>query len=215
MKRLIALCLVLVLTLSLCACGTNSETPTDNPTSQENVNTGNSTADNKPSKDAEPLVYSHKVPGEDIIIDVPNWDPMELTHELITTVYKIHGTKYVSITSTDDAVNTVKEAHDVTWNAFVANMDRYQSIKSLSIKSDKTEKVNGLEMYKFEGTVTCHDKDNNGNPYDAYIIGYSFVMGGVPCSVIGSVQDVAQEKDMIAEMKATVEAMILTLRDKR
>ena len=40
-------------------------------------------------------------------------------------------------------------------------------------------------------------------------------MNGVPCSIIGSVQDVSQEKNMINEIKATVETMIKTVRTER
>ena len=94
-------------------------------------------------------------------------------------------------------------------------MYRYHPINSISITSEKTEKINGLEVYRFEGTMNCRKPDDTSSNYDAYVVGYSFVINGVPCSIIGSVQDVKQEQSMIKEMKATVEAMIKTVRNNR
>ena len=91
------------------------------------------------------------------------------------------------------------------------NIQNYSYVNSLTVKNDSTETVNGVEVYKYEGTVNC-GKDTI---YDAYVIGYSFIMDGVPCTITGSVIDQAQSQDMIDEIKATVEAMIKTLRSER
>ena len=196
------------------ATGCGSE-PTNNENNETNNN--NSTEENTKQEESSSvnLTYTHKVPGENIYIDVPNWDPMELTKQMMTTVYKIQGSKYVAITDIGETVNTLSEAYQKTFDVFKANMYRYHPVNSISITSEKTKKVNGMEVYRFEGTMNCRKPDDTSANYDAYVVGYSFILNGVPCSIIGSVQDVAQEQSMIKEMKATVESMIKTVRTER
>lgn len=158
---------------------------------------------------------THKVPGKNIYVNVPNWDPMELTYKMMTTVYKIQGSRYVSITNTEDRVNSLSEAYQKTFDVFKQNMYRYHPINSISITSNKTEKINNLEVYRFEGTMNCREPNNTSANYDAYVVGYSFILNDIPCSIIGSVQDVGQEQSMIKEVKATIDAMIKTVRTER
>ena len=212
MKKLLLtlLCGTLVLGMTT-GCG-------DKSVNEENKETNNNpTEENikQEENNSVDLTYTHKVPGKNIYVDVPNWDPMELTKQMMTTVYKIQGSKYVAITDIGETVNTLNEAYQKTFDVFKANMYRYHPINSISITSEKTEKVNGMEVYRFEGTMNCRKTDDTSANYDAYVVGYSFILNGVPCSIIGSVQDVAQNQSMIKEMKATVESMIKTVRTER
>lgn len=213
MKKLLLtlLCGTLVLGMTT-GCGDKSNNTDDNKTNNNNPSGENIKQEENNSVD---LSYTHKASGKQIYVDVPNWDPMELTKQMMTTVYKIQGSKYVAITDIDESANTLSEAYQKTFDVFKANMYRYHPINSISITSEKTEKVNGLEVYRFEGTMNCRKPDDTSANYDAYVIGYSFIINGVPCSIIGSVQDVAQEQSMIKEMKATVESMIKTVRTER
>ena len=206
-KLLSLLCAVLLLGI-VTGCGNNQIT-------QENLNNNTNIEENINQENNVELTYTHKVPGENIFVDVPNWDPMELTYEMMTTVYKVQGSKYVSITDANENVGTLDEAYEATMKVFKSNMYRYHPINSVSLTSQKNETINGIEVYKFEGTMNCKAPNDNSINYDAYIIGYSFIMNGVPCSIIGSVQDVSQEKNMINEIKATVETMIKTVRTER
>lgn len=184
--------------------------------SQLNVNKDENTSNTQNNNQTTILSGgTHKVPGKNIYVDVPNWTPMELTYAMMTTVYKVQGSKYVSITDTDDKVNSLSEAYQKTFDVFKKNMYRYHPINSISITSEKTEKVNGLEVYRFEGTMNCRAPNNTSVNYDAYVVGYSFILNDIPCSIIGSVQDVEQEQSMIKEMKATIDAMIKTVRTTR
>ena len=213
MKKLLLtlLCGTLVLGMTT-GCGDKPTNTDDNKTNENNQLGENIKQEENNSVD---LSYTHKVSSKQIYVDVPNWDSMELTKQMMTTVYKIQGSKYVAITDIDKQVNSLSEAYQATFDVFKANMYRYHPINSISITSEKTEKINGLEVYRFEGTMNCRKPDDTSSNYDAYVVGYSFVINGVPCSIIGSVQDVKQEQSMIKEMKATVEAMIKTVRNNR
>ena len=188
--------------------------PNNNP--QVNIDKNDTISNKQNNNNATVLTGgTHKVPGKNIFVDVPNWDPMELTHKMMTTVYKIQGSKYVSITDTDDKVNSLSEAYQKTFDVFKENMYRYHPINYISITSEKTEKVNSLEVYRFEGTMNCRAPNNTSVYYDAYVVGYSFILNDTPCSIIGSVQDVEQEQSMIKEMKSIIDAMIKTVRTER
>lgn len=204
-------CGILVLGLAT-GCGDKSTNIDDNKTNENNQSGENINQEENNSVD---LSYTHKVPGKQIYVDVPNWDSMELTKQMMTTVYKIQGSKYVAITDIDKQVDSLSEAYQATFDVFKTNMYRYHPINSISITSEKTEKVNDLEVYRFEGTMNCRKPDNTSSNYDAYVVGYSFIINGVPCSIIGSVQDVKQEQSMIKEMKTTIDNMMKTVRSER
>ena len=65
-----------------------------------------------------------------------------------------------------------------------------------------------IHVYYFEGMIHYGEK----NPYDAYGIGYSFIMDGIPCAIIGSVTDKDQPEELKEEIKAVVNAMMLSVR---
>ena len=216
MKKLCALLLAFVIMLSMVACGGNNDTPPDNNTtgsqgeSANNQTENNTTEDTKkPDDNKIKFSYSFKVPGKNIVIDVPDYQEME---KGFTQLYILHGVKYVAVTAAKNSTATeLSAAHEDAFAKFKENIQNYSYVNSLAITKDGTETINGIQVYKYEGTLNC-GKDT---VYDAYVIGYSFVMDGVPCTVTGSVIDQAQDKAMIEEMKATVEAMIQTLRSER
>lgn len=68
--------------------------------------------------------------------------------------------------------------------------------------------INGIEMLRCEGTI----KNDYGGIYDAYIIGYYFLIEDTPCSVIGFVKDKEQPQDIINEVRDYVDGMVKTIR---
>lgn len=66
-----------------------------------------------------------------------------------------------------------------------------------------------------ENTSDTEKASDNNNALCETHRAYSFIMNGIPCNVIGSVIDKSQSPEMIAEMKATVEAMIKTVRSEQ
>ena len=213
MKRLLSLIIAMFMMLTMVACGNQSDEGGETPNvdnSQTQSQTENDTTKDEPSNDNKvTLAYAYKVSGKNIVVDVPNYQEI---NKGFTQFYIMHGQKYVAITAAKNSSATdLNTAHDDAFAKFKENIQNYSYVNSLTVKNDSTETVNGVEVYKYEGTVNC-GKDTI---YDAYVIGYSFIMDGVPCTITGSVIDQAQSQDMIDEIKATVEAMIKTLRSER
>lgn len=153
--------------------------------------------------------YTHKVPGKSIVIDAPNYQNVELGY---TELYIIHNSRYVSFTYDKNAnVEDLKGAHEAAYQKFVQNVDNY-SFGELTVTKEEYITINGIDMYRYEGTV----KEGFGdNQYDCYALGYSFIMDGVPCTVGGAVIEEAQSEELIKEIHDTIEAMIRTLRSER
>lgn len=213
MKRLLSVILAMVLLLTMVACGNQSDEGGETPNvdnSQTQSQTESDVTKNEPSNDDKvTLAYAYKVSGKNIVVDVPNYQEI---NKGFTQLYIMHGEKYVAITAAKNSSATdLETAHDDAFAKFKENVQNYSYVNFLTVKNDSTETVNGVEVYKYEGTVNC-GKDT---VYDAYVIGYSFIMDGVPCTITGSVIDQAQSQDMIDEIKTTVEAMIKTLRSER
>ncbi len=211
MKKLLVFLLIAAMSLSLVACGNNNDTSDD--TQKDNPSTTQSSEQNNESQkeDNNDITFtsSYKVPGKNIVIDVPNYQEIE---KGFTQVYILHGVKYVAVTAEKNSSATdLTAAHEDAFGKFKENIQNYSYVNSLKVTKDSKETINNIEVYKYEGTVNC-GKDT---VYDAYVIGYSFIMDGVPCTVTGSVIDQSQSQDLIDEMKATVEAMIKTLRSER
>lgn len=212
MKKIILSIIYVMLVLVVATgCGKTQNNELNSGTT--NNSTQESTEQNNNVKVDLPLTY--KVPGVNIYVNVPNWDPMELTYSMMTTVYKIQGSKYVAITDVNEKVNSLEEAHEKTFEVFKENLYRYHPINSVSFTSQENDTINGINVYRYEGTMNCRQPNNTSANYDAYVIGYSFILDDTPCSIIGSVQDVSQTKEMIDEMRATVESMIKTIRTQR
>lgn len=218
MKKILCVIAALLFLLTMTACGNETQDENNNSSTDGNQ-TQTSQVDesgNAESNDDSEVVlsYSYKVPGKNIVIDVPNYQEIEQGY---TQLYILHGIKYVAVTAAKKSTATeLSAAHADAFAKFKENIQNYSYVNDLTVVSDSVESINGIEMYKYEGTLNCAlDYSNKDYSYDAYVIGYSFIMDGVPCTVTGSVIDQEQPEDMIAEMKATVEAMIQTLRSER
>lgn len=219
MKKVIMLLLAFVMVFTFTSCGEekvenkpNGNTSTVEPsTSSEQTQTENTSSNNE-GKNL--LTNSYKVPGKNIVVDVPNYQEME---KGFTQLYILHGERYVAVTAHKNAsVTSVGEAHDSAFEKFKENIQNYSYVNSLNISNEKTETVNGVEVYRYEGTVSCAlDVNDRANAYDAYVIGYSFIMDNVPCTITGSVINQSQDSAQIEEIKSVVEQMIKTLRSER
>lgn len=217
MKKLLCLVLALLLLLAMTACGNNSKNNDETPnteSSQTQNSSSNDTTDEPNKDEGIKFTNSYKVPGKKIVVDVPDYQEMEKGY---TQLYILHGVKYVAVTADDSVTaSSLKDAHDIAFAKFKENIQNYSYVNDLKITSDSEESIAGVTVYKYEGTLNCAlDYSDRENSYDAYVIGYSFIMDNVPCTITGSVIDQEQSQDMIAEMKATVEAMIKTLRSER
>ena len=150
---------------------------------------------------------TYKVPMKDIYIDTPNWQEIEQGY---TELFIIHDSKYVAITAARRSTATdVKNAHDEAFKEFIPNMQNYEGgVNSINITNEKETTIGNLKTYYFEGTIN-YGRDTI---HDGYAIGYSFILDGIPCEIIGSVIDESQSAELIEEISTVVNAMIQTVR---
>lgn len=208
MKKKILLgliCGILVLGITT-GCGNsknNDVVDTNNPTeNKEQVkdDTNNNT-------NSSLLSGTYKVPLKNIVVDVPNYQEIE---QAFTELFIVHDLKYVAFTSAKMSnANNTKEAHKVAFEELISNMQNYEGgINSINITKSEEIKVNGIDVYSFEGTINY----GTDTKFDGYAKGYSFILDGVPCEIIGSVIDKKQDPSTIKEISSVVDAMIKTLR---
>lgn len=196
MRKIGFLLLSILLSVSLVGCGKKSLTSDDSSNESQ-----------KQDESKELLPYTYNVPLRNIYVDVPNYQEIE---EGYTRVFIVHGKKYVTFTSVLNAQATdAKDAYNKTFQLFKLNMQNYEGgPNSFNIITNQTMTINGIDVYYFEGMIHYGEK----NPYDAYGIGYSFIMDGIPCAIIGSVTDKDQPEELKEEIKAVVNAMMLSVR---
>lgn len=207
MKKLLLclLCGTMILGLTT-GCG-SEPTNTENP----ETNNNNQTEENKKPQESVnvdlPLTY--KVSGKNIYVNAPNWQEID---KGFTKLYILHGQRYIAVTAEKSNTTTdLSQAHQYAFEKFKQNIQNYSYVNTLNVNKDSKETINGIEVYKYEGTVNC----GRDTVYDAYVIGYSFIMDGVPCTITGSVIDENQPGEMIEEVKSIVESMIKTVRNNR
>lgn len=208
MKKKILLglmCGVLIVGITT-GCGNsknNDDVDTNNPTeNKEQVkdDTNNNT-------DSSLLSGTYKVPLKNIYVDVPNYQEIE---QAFTELFIVHDLKYVAFTHAQmSTANSSKQAHEEAFKDFTINMQNYEGgINSINITKSEEIKVNGIDVYSFEGTINY----GTDTKFDGYAKGYSFILDGVPCEIIGSVIDKKQDPSTIKEISSVVDAMIKTLR---
>lgn len=207
--------LIGMMSVMLLGC-TNAEAPeTDKgATNKETESESQVTEETEKSEKSEvEFYYTHKVPGKSIVIDAPNYQNVELGY---TELYIIHQSKFVFFSFEDedyfDTITDLKHAHELSYNSFRRGVQNYNFNGPITILKEDYVTINGVDMYRYEGTIRAGYGDNK---YDCYALGYSFIMDGVPCTVGGAVLEEAQSDELIQEIHDTVEAMIRTLRTER
>lgn len=210
MKKIVVLMMALILCLSLVACGSKEKNKI-NESNSEPVSTNeqvNNKDDNPSSDFEEELTLLYKVPMKNVFINAPNYQEIE---EGYTELFIVHESKFVAITSDRKATaNNSKDAHSIAFEKFKTNMQNYEGgVNGIAIKNEETIKINGIDVYSFEGTINY----GTDNIYDGFVKGYSFVMDGIPVEILGSVIDKAQPQQLIDEISIVVEKMVKTARE--
>lgn len=213
MKKLICALLSFILMLSLTACVEK----TDTPSTPAAANVGASEQQNPVQTEMQPqetavvnpqLPNVYEVPMKNIAINVPNWQKIELGY---TVAFIINGKKYVAVTCEYDSEGIAfDDAHETAFAEFKHSIQDSSFVNSLQVEKEEVETVNGIQVYRYEGTMNC----GHEYIYDAYAVGYSFVMDNVACNVTGSVIDYEQPQEEIDAMRELVDAMIQTLRNR-
>ena len=213
MKKFISIILTMILVFSLSSCKNDTETNTGDTSGTNDtglpVNVGNEDKKDSDNKDdISSSFVTYKVAGESIYIDVPNYQKI---NKGFTEIFILHGYKYVAVTAhVNERTSNIKEAHEIAFEKFKSNIQSNSRVNSINITKDSIEKINGIEVYKYEGTLNCELGFTKN--YDVYCIGYSFIMDDIPCTLIGSIIDEEQKQEDIDEMRKMVEASIKTLR---
>ena len=216
MKKITVFLAVIIIVLTMASCGEPSKTSETSTELSVSSETNGTHQDEKktPNTSEQILTYTYKVPGKNIYIDVPNYQEIEKGY---TELFILNGERYVALTyNLDSTAESAMDANEVTFSVFKDNIQNYSYVDSMNISESSNETINGNDVYRFSGTLKCAlDYTDHTKSYDAYAVGYSFVMDGVPCSVIGSVINQEQKDTDIKEITEIVDAMIDTLRSEK
>lgn len=213
-KYTFTIVLALLLIFAIAACENINSTDRNNKESNQPASVSSSSVANsndegsdKTDTSTKLLPYTYQVPMENIFIDVPNYQEIE---EGLTKVFIVQESKYVAITPNWlDKTDNLEEAHDRCYDLFLKNMTNYQGgVNSLSISSTEKKTINGIEMYRYEGSINYGKQ----NVYDGFALGYYFVIDNIPCEIVGSVIDREQTPELIEEITMLVDQMALTVR---
>lgn len=153
------------------------------------------------------------VPTYKIVIDMPS-APYHRQELGVTTGYFIYNEQCISLTGNFlSEAKTLADAQKNNIERYKKSIQNYADIDTLTVNEEKNVTINGIEMYRFEGVFNCKRNAGDGT-HKQYAVGYTFIMDGVPCSLIGTTltrlgeQPESVEKDI----EAKVDALIQTLR---
>ena len=202
MKKLIKSILALMLCFTLCGC--QSENSNSQNTEQPQVN-------NEENNDKNETDYTDELPIEakiglrDYYINFPAWSVYDSAYLKICN----NQESIISIVDTDEDTTSLDDAHDKAIKCYIDNIYMEAPVLDVIAKNECTEIINGIEMYRYEGYAEIQlDREVQ----EAYAIGYSFVLEGKACTLIGVILDLDQTQEMMDEMEKTVDLMIQTLR---
>lgn len=154
---------------------------------------------------------TYNVPLSKIYIDLPA-PPYHLVEMGYTKAAFIYGEQCISITGNKSSqATTLEQAHDDNIKKYAVGVDNQMHIESLTVAEDEYITINGIKMYRFEGEFNC---TRTAGSYTQYAVGYTFIMDGVPCSLIGTVINRFEEQpdSVKKDVEEKVDALIQTLR---
>ena len=214
MKKSICIFLSALLCLLCCAgCGKTNVTETE---SNGHVSTSASMQTESETKKPEKAklnfdTETYQVPLNAIYIELPA-PPYHLVEMGYTKAAFIYGEQCISITGNKSSQATaLEEAQNDNIKKYAVGVDNQMHIESLTVAEDEYITINGIEMYRFEGEFNC---TRTAGSYKQYAVGYTFIMDGVPCSLIGTVMNKYEEQSdsVKKDVEEKVDALIQTLR---
>ena len=214
MKKLVKMFMVLFLLCNIAGCGDREN---ENLSNNDNNIVQNDSTDVDTDKDSveknDMLKRTYDVPGKSIYIDVPDW----LDTTLGFTWYTHSDYMFIAIVSQMRSNATdLESAHSDAIEWFHGDVVDEVMSKHLNVAKDSYVTINGIELYQYEGTLSCatdnFDLENPEKQRDIYTKGYSFIMDGVPCTVIGGLLSDEQNQSDIDDISEIIDAMIQTLR---
>lgn len=215
MKKWFATLLVLAMMFACTACSLNEAKEDENEYSQTSSVTDASTEpESVPDDETVGVIaagdfVTYQIPMENIYFDYPaemNYFMQSYTQVLYTDKDALVGICF----NFDEYTGSVDEVYDYLMPHFLNDASTtsrgtlfdapYELISAENVT------VNGMDSSKFNVKVTCEEG------WDCHVYGYSFVIDGIACAVIGVVSTEEQAADMIAEYEALVDQIAGTVR---
>lgn len=213
MKRKIILSLICGMLLISITTGCEK---TNSNINKEN-NEINNVPNNSESTNYKELLQSYfKIPMKEIYINYPFYREKENStwHEVewgYTEYWHIAHDMFITFSyAKNETANNLSEAHTLATAKMIQNMDN-KHLNYITVKSDETLTINGIEMYKFVGTINI----GTDTIRDKFIIGYSFIIDGLPCNISGFAYNAEETDEVINEITNTVNAMAQTVRTQK
>ena len=222
MKKLVKMFMVLFLLCNITGCGDSENENLSNNDNNivQNDSNQNSSTDVDTDKDSveknDMLKRTYDVPGKSIYIDTPNWPGRTLGYTWYNHIDD-YFVAFVSQKRSDASDLETAHADAIEW--FHGDVEDEVTSNQLNVTKDSYTTINGIDMYQYEGTLRCStdnfDLENPEKQREIYAKGYSFIMDGVPCTVIGGVLSDEQAKSNIDDISEIIDAMIKTLRSEK
>lgn len=211
-----SICIFLSALLCLLCCVGCGKTDNIEPETNGSANTSAPLQTESDTKKLEKVnldfdTETYNVPLSKIYIELPA-PPYHLVEMGYTKAAFIYGEQCISITGNKSSqATTLEQAHDDNIKKYAGGVDNQMHIDSLTVSEDEYITINGIEMYRFEGEFNC---TRTAGPYTQYAVGYTFIMDGVPCSLIGTVINRYEEQpdSVKKDVEDKVDALIQTLR---
>ena len=190
--------------------GTGEETSFEAP-KESSAEASEGSKESEPVNDAvkDLLVYTHKVSGREMYVDLPAYHEYDKGY---TRLFMNPDELFVAVIAQKSTeVSTLEEAFDKAYDCFRRSVQSKILANELTIISDETVTINGIEMYHFEGSLNCgYDRF-----FDINVYGYAFIMaeGNHPMMIMGgNAKEGGQSDELDAQMKEITEAVIQTVR---
>lgn len=211
----IAVCMG-ILSIATCfsACGSAEKKVSNNITSLEQViqtKTVDFTMAEEKQTDGLTGQYKMATNGRYVYISTPadrNYTEREKGFVEMFTDYEKRMITVASLRVEKDEDYTLESVYEKVMAHEKLGLSAYWNIGEATYTQQDKMIINGIEMLRCEGTI----KNDYGGIYDAYIIGYYFLIEDTPCSVIGFVKDKEQPQDIINEVRDYVDGMVKTIR---
>mgnify|MGYP003310414429 CR=1 FL=1 len=209
MKKVISLILVLSsIVLVFSGCG-NQEKEIKEP--QSNV-VENSEKNEQESQGIGFNTETYRVPMTQIYIDLPS-TPYHLVELGFTKAAFIYDEQCISVTRNKlSQAITLEQAQKDNVEEYGLSIENQFHLNSLTVKEEEYVTINGVDMYRFEGEFNC---TRSAGQYTQYAVGYTFIMDGLPCSLIGTALNRYEEQpnSVIKDVEEKVDAVIKTVRN--
>ncbi len=186
----------------------------NNQNSNSNINVNDELDDNNKNETNIKIVSA---PGQKIYVDCPTslrTKNRPRTLIMYNSRSSLIGLTFLKANEFEGNIeNVVSSINDSFFKDISGYSDGELDGSKIKVINQEYIKVGNYNCIKFVGTAK--NKDFDGNEWDSYVYGYSFIINDIPVAVIGIVSDKSQETNMINEIKQNVDAIASTIRTEK